>query len=118
MQIAGDHGEQRAWQSAPLSAGERHREGAPASLLAWTKQSRKLPSSRSSWSPDATGAELRLVGGKGCTDAPKIIEIYKIEIDPMITHVTGLEEISTAFDLMSGGKSISFIDRPLGKSEK
>ena len=30
----------------------------------------------------------------------------KIEIDPMITHVMGLEEINTAFDLMHEGKSI------------
>jgi len=30
----------------------------------------------------------------------------KIEIDPMITHVMGLEEINKGFDLMHAGKSI------------
>jgi S-(hydroxymethyl)glutathione dehydrogenase/alcohol dehydrogenase len=40
---------------------------------------------------------------------PKIVDMYmtgKIEIDPMITHVMGLEEINTAFDLMHAGESI------------
>ena len=32
--------------------------------------------------------------------------IGKIEIYPIITHVIGLEEINTAFDLMHAGKSI------------
>jgi S-(hydroxymethyl)glutathione dehydrogenase / alcohol dehydrogenase len=48
-------------------------------------------------------------GTKGRTDVPKIVDMYmngKIEIDPMITHVMGLEEINTAFDLMHAGKSI------------
>ncbi len=48
-------------------------------------------------------------GAKGRTDVPKIVDWYmngKIEIDPMITHVMGLEEINTAFDLMHAGKSI------------
>ena len=48
-------------------------------------------------------------GAKGRTDVPKIVDMYmtgKIEIDPMITHVMGLEEINTAFDLMHQGKSI------------
>ena len=48
-------------------------------------------------------------GAKGRTDVPKIVDWYmngKIEIDPMITHVMGLEEINTAFDLMHEGKSI------------
>jgi S-(hydroxymethyl)glutathione dehydrogenase/alcohol dehydrogenase len=48
-------------------------------------------------------------GVKGRTDVPKIVDMYmtgKIEIDPMITHVMGLEEINTAFDLMHAGKSI------------
>jgi S-(hydroxymethyl)glutathione dehydrogenase/alcohol dehydrogenase len=48
-------------------------------------------------------------GAKGRTDVPKIVDMYmqgKIEIDPMITHVLGLEEINTAFDLMHAGKSI------------
>jgi S-(hydroxymethyl)glutathione dehydrogenase / alcohol dehydrogenase len=30
----------------------------------------------------------------------------KIEIDPMITHVMGLEDINKAFDLMHAGESI------------
>ena len=48
-------------------------------------------------------------GAKGRTDVPKIVDWYmngKIQIDPMITHVMGLEEINTAFDLMHEGKSI------------
>jgi S-(hydroxymethyl)glutathione dehydrogenase/alcohol dehydrogenase len=48
-------------------------------------------------------------GAKGRTDVPKIVDMYmtgKIAIDPMITHVMGLEEINTAFDLMHEGKSI------------
>ena len=48
-------------------------------------------------------------GAKGRTDVPKIVDMYmtgKIEIDPMITHVMGLEEINTAFDLMHAGESI------------
>jgi hypothetical protein len=48
-------------------------------------------------------------GAKGRTDVPKIVDMYmngKIEIDPMITHVLGLEEINKAFDLMHAGKSI------------
>jgi S-(hydroxymethyl)glutathione dehydrogenase / alcohol dehydrogenase len=41
-------------------------------------------------------------GAKGRTDVPKIVDMYmtgKIEIDPMITHVMGLDEINKAFDL-------------------
>jgi len=48
-------------------------------------------------------------GAKGRTDVPGIVDMYmegKIQIDPMITHVMGLEEINTAFDLMHSGKSI------------
>jgi S-(hydroxymethyl)glutathione dehydrogenase/alcohol dehydrogenase len=48
-------------------------------------------------------------GAKGRTDVPKIVDMYmagKIAIDPMITHVMGLEEINTAFALMHEGKSI------------
>ena len=40
---------------------------------------------------------------------PKIVDWYmdgKIEIDPMITHTMGLEDINKAFDLMHEGKSI------------
>ncbi|RZJ41339.1 MAG: S-(hydroxymethyl)glutathione dehydrogenase, partial [Brevundimonas sp.] len=45
----------------------------------------------------------------GRTDTPKIVDWYmdgKIEIDPMITHTFGLEDINKAFDLMHEGKSI------------
>jgi S-(hydroxymethyl)glutathione dehydrogenase/alcohol dehydrogenase len=48
-------------------------------------------------------------GAKGRTDVPKIVDMYmtgKIEIDPMITHVMGLEEINKAFELMHAGESI------------
>jgi S-(hydroxymethyl)glutathione dehydrogenase/alcohol dehydrogenase len=48
-------------------------------------------------------------GAKGRTDVPKIVDMYmtgKIEIDPMITHVMGLDEINTAFELMHAGESI------------
>ncbi|NOZ33481.1 MAG: S-(hydroxymethyl)glutathione dehydrogenase/class III alcohol dehydrogenase [Alphaproteobacteria bacterium] len=48
-------------------------------------------------------------GARGRTDVPKIVDWYmqgKIEIDPMITHTMGLDEINTAFDLMHAGKSI------------
>ena len=48
-------------------------------------------------------------GAKGRTDVPKIVDWYmqgKIEIDPMITHVMGLEKINDAFELMRAGESI------------
>lgn len=48
-------------------------------------------------------------GAKGRTDVPKIVDWYvngKIEIDPMITHTMGLEDINKAFDLMHKGESI------------
>lgn len=48
-------------------------------------------------------------GAKGRTDVPRIVDWYmdgKIEIDPMITHTMGLENINDAFDLMHAGKSI------------
>jgi S-(hydroxymethyl)glutathione dehydrogenase/alcohol dehydrogenase len=48
-------------------------------------------------------------GARGRTDVPKIVDWYmegKIEIDPMITHTTGLDDINTGFDLMHAGKSI------------
>ncbi|MEM1065711.1 MAG: S-(hydroxymethyl)glutathione dehydrogenase/class III alcohol dehydrogenase [Pseudomonadota bacterium] len=48
-------------------------------------------------------------GARGRTDVPKIVEWYmegKIEIDPMITHTMGLDEINGGFDLMHQGKSI------------
>jgi S-(hydroxymethyl)glutathione dehydrogenase/alcohol dehydrogenase len=48
-------------------------------------------------------------GARGRTDVPKIVDWYmegKIEIDPMITHLTPLNDINQAFDLMHAGKSI------------
>ena len=48
-------------------------------------------------------------GARGRTDVPKIVDWYmdgKIEIDPMITHTFGLEDINKAFDLMHAGESI------------
>jgi len=48
-------------------------------------------------------------GARGRTDVPKIVDWYmegKIEIDPMITHTMGLDEINSAFDLMPAGESI------------
>jgi S-(hydroxymethyl)glutathione dehydrogenase/alcohol dehydrogenase len=57
-------------------------------------------------SRNATGGTA-FGGAKGRTDVPKIVDMYmtgKIEIDPMITHVMGLEDINTAFELMHAGK--------------
>jgi S-(hydroxymethyl)glutathione dehydrogenase/alcohol dehydrogenase len=48
-------------------------------------------------------------GIKGRTEVPQIVDWYmngKIEIDPMITHTMGLEDINKAFDLMHAGESI------------
>ncbi|HBZ42589.1 MAG TPA: S-(hydroxymethyl)glutathione dehydrogenase/class III alcohol dehydrogenase [Maritimibacter sp.] len=48
-------------------------------------------------------------GAKGRTDVPKIVDWYmdgKIEIDPMITHTMGLDDINKGFDLMHKGESI------------
>jgi len=48
-------------------------------------------------------------GARGRTDVPRIVDWYmdgKIEIDPMITHTMGLEDINKGFDLMHEGKSI------------
>jgi S-(hydroxymethyl)glutathione dehydrogenase / alcohol dehydrogenase len=48
-------------------------------------------------------------GARGRTDTAKIVDWYmdgKIEIDPMITHTFGLEDINKAFDLMHAGESI------------
>jgi S-(hydroxymethyl)glutathione dehydrogenase / alcohol dehydrogenase len=42
-------------------------------------------------------------GAKGRTDVPKIVDMY---MTGKITHVMGLDEINTAFDLMHAGKSI------------
>ncbi|MBC6405423.1 MAG: S-(hydroxymethyl)glutathione dehydrogenase/class III alcohol dehydrogenase [Rhodospirillales bacterium] len=48
-------------------------------------------------------------GARGRTDVPKIVDWYmngKIEIDSMITHVMGLEDINRGFELMHSGESI------------
>lgn len=48
-------------------------------------------------------------GARGRTDVPKIVDWYmqgKIEIDAMITHTMGLEDINKGFDLMHKGESI------------
>ena len=48
-------------------------------------------------------------GARGRTDTPQIVEWYmdgKIEIDPMITHVMGLEDINKGFELAKAGESI------------
>ena len=40
---------------------------------------------------------------------PKIVDWYmdgKIEIDPMITHTLGIEDINKGFDMMHAGESI------------
>src|SRR5689334_24173775 len=48
-------------------------------------------------------------GARGRSDVPKIVDWYmdgKIDIDPLITHKLGLEEINKGFDLMHAGESI------------
>lgn len=48
-------------------------------------------------------------GARGRTDVPKIVDWYmegQIQIDPMITHTMGLEDINLAFELMHRGESI------------
>jgi len=48
-------------------------------------------------------------GARGRTDVPKIVDWYmdgRINIDDLITHTMGLDEINSAFDLMHEGKSI------------
>ncbi len=48
-------------------------------------------------------------GVKGRTQLPGYVDNYlngTIKIDPMVTHVMGLEDINKAFDLMHEGKSI------------
>lgn len=48
-------------------------------------------------------------GARGRTDVPKIVDWYldgKIEIDSMITHTMGLDDINKGFDLMHKGESI------------
>lgn len=56
-----------------------------------------------SWRGSAFG------GARGRTDVPKIVDWYmdgKLNIDDLITHTMGLDEINTAFDLMHAGESI------------
>ncbi|MEO1748392.1 MAG: zinc-binding dehydrogenase, partial [Pseudomonadota bacterium] len=48
-------------------------------------------------------------GARGRSDVPKIVDMYmegRIDIDSLITHTMGLEEINHGFDLMHEGKSI------------
>lgn len=48
-------------------------------------------------------------GARGRTDVPEIVDMYmegRIDIDSLITHKMGLEDINTAFDLMHKGESI------------
>lgn len=48
-------------------------------------------------------------GVKGRTELPGYVDRYmngEIELDMMVTHTMGLEDINTAFDLMHEGKSI------------
>src|SRR5690349_8866220 len=48
-------------------------------------------------------------GARGRTDVPKIVDWYmegKINIDDLITHTLGLDEINKGFELMRAGKSI------------
>lgn len=48
-------------------------------------------------------------GVRGRTELPDYVENYmngKIQIDPMVTHTMGLEDINKAFDLMHAGESI------------
>ena len=48
-------------------------------------------------------------GARGRTDVPKIVDMYmegRINIDDMITHTMGLDDINKAFELMHAGESI------------
>ncbi len=48
-------------------------------------------------------------GARGRTDVPSIVDMYmdgRINIDDLITHKMGIEDINTAFDLMHAGESI------------
>ena len=48
-------------------------------------------------------------GARGRTDVPRIVDWYmdgKIEIDPMITHTIGRDDINRGFELMHAGESI------------
>ncbi|HHS83006.1 MAG TPA: S-(hydroxymethyl)glutathione dehydrogenase/class III alcohol dehydrogenase [Devosia sp.] len=53
-------------------------------------------------------------GARGRTDVPKIVDWYmdgRINIDDLITHTMGLEDINRAFELMHEGKSIRSVIR-------
>ncbi|WP_026940830.1 S-(hydroxymethyl)glutathione dehydrogenase/class III alcohol dehydrogenase [Hellea balneolensis] len=48
-------------------------------------------------------------GARGRTDVPSIVDMYmdgRIQIDPLITHKMGIEDINKAFHLMHKGESI------------
>ena len=48
-------------------------------------------------------------GARGRTDVPSIVDMYmdgRIQIDPLITHKMGIEDINKAFHLMHAGESI------------
>ena len=48
-------------------------------------------------------------GARGRTDVPAIVDMYmegRLNIDDLITHTMGLEDINKAFDLMHKGESI------------
>ena len=48
-------------------------------------------------------------GVKGRTELPGYVDRYmsgEIELDSMVTHTMGLEDINRAFDLMHSGESI------------
>jgi S-(hydroxymethyl)glutathione dehydrogenase/alcohol dehydrogenase len=48
-------------------------------------------------------------GARGRTDVPSIVDMYmdgRIQIDPLITHKMGIEDINKAFHLMHEGESI------------
>jgi len=48
-------------------------------------------------------------GARGRTDVPSIVDMYmdgRIQIDPLITHKMGIEDINKAFELMHKGESI------------
>jgi S-(hydroxymethyl)glutathione dehydrogenase/alcohol dehydrogenase len=84
--------------------GDAHRAGSLPSRLGHQHHRRGRSGQEISTRPFqlVTGRNWRgtaFGGAKGRTDVPKIVDMYmtgKIEIDPMITHVMGLEEINTA----------------------
>lgn len=48
-------------------------------------------------------------GARGRTDVPKIVDWFmegKIDLDNLVTHTMGIDQINDAFDLMHEGKSI------------